>query len=196
MDVNLETDGWLKIANSALAAISANLLESINDGSLEASYISILLPAALDEVYASLPLDDISIYAELPKDGTYKSAVTGGKYLYSFSLPSKLACVREVFPNPEGTEWKRVRGAILSSAESIVVRYVKRPTTPNDMPYYARSLLVLLLASKLANSISHDTSLSTALKNEYSSMVSQCLVLREAPGNQESYREIESWVQE
>lgn len=195
MDINLETDGWLKIANSALAEISANLLQSINDGSLEASYISILLPSALDEVYATLPLDDISIFAELPKDGTFKSATTGEKFLYSFSLPNKLACVREVFPDPEGTEWRRVRGAILSNADSIVIRYVKRPTTPNDMPYYARTLLTTLLASRLASSISHDASLASSLKNEYSNMVSQCLVLREAPSNQESYRTVESWVE-
>ncbi len=194
MDVNLETDGWLNIANSALAEISANLLQSINDGSLEASYVSQLLPTALDELYAALPLDDISIYAELPKDGTYKSAVSGGQYSYSYVLPNKLAFVREVFPSPEGTDWKRVRGAILSSAESIVIRYVKKPTTPGDMPYYAKSLLTTLLASKLAGAISHDASLKTSLKSEYSNALSQCLVFREAPGKQESYRDTESWV--
>lgn len=195
MDVNLETDGWLKIANSALAEISANLLQSINDGSFEASYIAQLLPSALDEVYAALPLDDISIFADLPKDGAFKSATTGGIYSNSFSLPNKVACVREVFTTPSGTEWKRVRNAILSNAESVNIRYVKRPTTPNDMPYYAKSLLVVLLASKLAGPIAHDASLKTSLYNEYSNMISQYLVLREAPGNQESYRTVESWVE-
>ncbi len=194
MNVNLETDGWLNIANSALAEISANLLQSINDGSLEASYVSQLLPTALDELYASLPLDDISLYAELPKDGTYKSSTTGDRYLYSFTLPNKLAYVREVFTSPEDIEWKRVRGSILSSADSIVIRYVKKPTTPSDMPYYAKSLLTILLASKLAGAISHDASLKTSLKNEYSNALSQCIVFREAPSNQESYRETESWV--
>ncbi len=194
MDVNLETDGWLNIANGALAEISANLLQSINDGSMEASYISTLLPIALDEVYATLPLDDVSLYTELPKDGAYKSGITGDMYQYSFTLPNKIACVREVFPNPEGTEWRRVRGAILSNADSIVIRYVKRPTTPNDMPYYARSLLVTLLASKLAGTISHDASLKSTLKSEYTNLLSQCLALREAPGNQECYRDNTSWV--
>lgn len=194
MDVNLETDGWLNIANGALAEISANLLQSINDGSMEASYISNLLPIALDEVYATLPLDDISIYAELPKDGTYNSATTGGMYSYSFTLPNKLACIREVTTSPEDMEWKRVRGAILSNADGVCIRYVKRPTTPSDMPYYARALLITLLASKLAGTISHDASLKSSLKSEYTNMVSQYLVLREAPSNQESYRDTTSWA--
>ena len=196
MDVNLETDGWLNIANSALAEISANLLQSINDGSLEASYVAQLLPSALDEVYAALPLDDISLYAELPKDGSYKSAATGGLYQYSFALPNKLAYVREVYTSPEDAEWKRVRGSILSSADSVYIRYVKKPTTPGDMPYYARSLLTILLASKLAGAISHDASLKTSLKTEYSNLLSQYLLFREAPGSQESYRDTEAWTQE
>lgn len=194
MDINLESDGWLTIINGALSQISANLLQSVNDGSLEASYVATLLPISLDEVYATMPLDDISIFTALPKDGTYKPSSSGDKYLHSYILPPKLAYVREVFTSPIDAEWKRVRGAILSSAESVVIRYVKKPTEPKDMPYYAKSLLVTLLASKLAGAISHDVSLTTSLRNQYTNLVNQYLLLREAPSNQESYRDLDIWV--
>lgn len=192
MDVDLSTNSWMQIANAALAQISADILSTFNDGSLTATYVTTLLPTALDEVYGTLPLDDISLYANLARNGSYKPESSG--YTYSYIIPPKCAFVREVVVEPEGTDWKRVRGAILTNASAVRVRYVQKPSTPNDMPPYCRSLLITLLASKLAGALNHDASLSSTLLSQYQSQLSQFLVLREAPGAQPTYREVEAWV--
>lgn len=191
MDVNLKTSNWIQIANGALSLIMQPLLDTFNDGSITASTVATLLPLALDEVYGTLPLDDISLYALLPRDGNYKPETSG--YLYSYSLPDKLAYVREVVTEPADAEWKRVRGSILTDAEVVRVRYVQRPSKPSDMPPYCQTLLITLLASKLAGALSHDTSLATSLMNSYSTLLSQYLVLREAPGSQPTYRDTREW---
>lgn len=192
MDVDLSTNSWMKIANGALAQISADLLSTFNDGSLTATYVETLLPIALDEIYSTLPLDDISIYANLSRAGNYKSASSG--YQYSYTIPPKCAYVREVKTSPESADWKRVRGAILSDAESVIIRYVQKPSSPNDMPPYCQTLLITLLASKLAGALVHDASLSSTLLSQYQSQLSQYLVLREAPGAQPTYRDMEAWA--
>ena len=52
---------WLNIANAALSMVSSHLLQEMDDGSVESSYVETLLPTAVEDVYSTLDFYSLSI---------------------------------------------------------------------------------------------------------------------------------------
>ena len=192
-EIDFSNNSWLDIANGALAMISADLLQSLaGEGTDESKYIHVLMPKALEQVYSILPLDDISQWVQLTRSTGEMNAGSG--YKYSYDLPKRCATIREVKTTPDNADFQIVRNAVLSDAEGVNIRYISLPSTPADMPYYAKSLMITLLASMLAGPISHDASMVTALKNDYQSQLGNCLAFRKLTKHQDSYlRDGEEW---
>lgn len=183
---------WLDMANRSLAMVSSAMLSRMDEGSSESNYVSILLPQAVEEVYASLPLDDISLYAMLPK--TTNKAQAGSGYEYAYKLPASCASIREV--NADGESWQRIKGAILTSNPTVSIRYVPLPTGPDDIPYYARNLICVLLASRLAGPIAHNETLANLLRNQYDVLLSRAFTLSGQASNQEDYASSTPWAED
>lgn len=176
---------WLNIVNRALALISSSMLSKLDDGTEESNYAAVLLPQAVEEVYSSIPFDDIAVYARLPRlaDGSEK----GSQYSYSYKLPDLCASLREVILDDSAAEWQRINGAILTDSGSVSIRYVPLPTLPSDIPFYARALICVLLASRLAGPIAHNESLATVLRSQYEQQLSRAYTLAGKHHSQESY---------
>ncbi len=166
---------WLDIVNRSLAMISSSMLTKMDEGTSESNYVTVLLPQAVEEVYSSLPLDDISRYEELPRlaDGSQN----GSLFMYSYKVPSSCAYIRQVVLDGERERWQLIEGAILTDSESVSIRYIPLPSEPNDIPYYARALISVLLASRLAGPIAHNETLANLLRSQYESQLSRALTL-------------------
>lgn len=185
-DIDFSNNSWLDVANGALALISADLLQSLGgEGTIESKYIHVLMPKALEQVYSILPLDDISQWVQLTR--STGGANIGSSYSYAYDLPKRCATVREVKTEPENSEFQVVKNAVLSNAEAVNIRYISLPSTPEDMPYYAKSLMITLLASMLAGPISHDATMVSALKADYQSQLGNCLAFRKLTRHSDSY---------
>lgn len=181
---------WLDIANRALARISSAMLIRMDDGTLEANYVNILLPSALEAVYASLPFDDTARVTDLPavpSDGT-------SGYLFSYKLPEAATRINEVTTIPSDMDWQIVQGLLLTNATQVKIRYVSIPDAPSDMPFYARDLLVLKLASMLASPVSHNEALAASLASEYQSRLANSITFAAPSRNQGDYIQSSSYV--
>lgn len=182
---------WLDIANRALALVGTNtILTKMDEGTKESSYVSILLPYAIEAVYASLPFDDVSQTTQLAK-------VTDENYLgdsyNSFMTPTAMAKLREVITDPVDSPWQLLKGIIASPADSIVIRYVSMPNTPDEMPVYARNLVVLKLGSLLATPVGHNESLTQALESQFQNELSQALTFAPESRMQTPYGNNKWW---
>lgn len=185
-EIDFSNNSWLDVANGALALISADLLQSLGgEGTVESKYIHVLMPKALEQVYSILPLDDISQWVQLTRSTGGQQ--TGSGYAYSYDLPKRCATIREVKTDPEGYDFQVVRNAVLTDADGISIRYISLPSSPADMPFYAKSLLITLLASMLAGPISHDASMVATLKNDYQSQLGNCLAFRKLTRHSDTY---------
>lgn len=185
---------WLDIANRALAMVSSTMLVQMDEGTTESNYVNVLLPQAVEEVYASLPLDDISLSAELPRlaDGSQKGSI----YTYAYSLPASCASIREVVLDGTNDAWQRIRGAILTDSATVSIRYVPLPTSPSEIPYYARDLIVVLLASRLAGPIAHNETLASMFRSQYENLLGRAFSLSCQSGDQPSYAESTYWTED
>ena len=94
---------WLDLVNRSLAMISSSMLSKLDEGTSESNYAAVLLPQAVEEVYGSLPLDDISIYSQLPRLADNRQVGSG--YQYAYKLPASCASVREVITDGTYDEW-------------------------------------------------------------------------------------------
>lgn len=181
---------WLDISNRALARISSAMLAKMNEGTLEANYVNVLLPSALEAVYASLPFDDTTCVTDLPvvpSDGT-------SGYLFSYKLPESATRINEVITVPTGANWQIVQGLLLSNATQVKVRYVSIPNDPADMPFYARELVVLKLASMLASPVSHNEALASSLASEYQSQLANAITFAAPSRMQGGYMPTSSYA--
>lgn len=180
---------WLNIANAALSMVSSHLLQKMQDGSTEANYIETLLPTAVEDVYSTLDFYSLAITEEVPRlDGTHPI------YRYRYSLPENAAKILKVETLPPHMEWELSEGCICSDASHIVVKYVRLPETPENMPSYAKTLVIYCLAALLASPIAHDDNLSAALKNEYQNRLSTAISLTVAERYQED-RSTRFWTE-
>lgn len=180
--MNLNSKMWLDIINQALIMISSNTLQTVNDGSNNASITTAILPAVIEEVYSCMPLNDIAVFTELPQ----VAKQLGSPFLYSYKLPADCARVRNVYVNDN--KWQLTRDYINTDSESCNILYIQTPSSPESMPFYARSLVALLLASRIAIPIAHDQSLSNSLYNQYSSQLSKAITLSQSTHSQENYK--------
>ena len=171
---------WLNIANGALSMVSSRLLTRMDDGSVESNYATALLPAAVEDVYSVLDFYDIAVTEEIPRlEGTHPL------YQYRYARPENAAKILKITTVPDKMEWELSEGCICTDACRVIVKYVKLPASPEDMPPYARNLVRLRLASLLASPISHDDNLAVSLRNEYQTALSSALSLSVADRYQE-----------
>lgn len=184
---------WLDIANRALAMISSTMLAKMDEGTTEANFVTVLLPEAVEEVYASLPLDDVSTYAELPRLTDNSQAGSGFKFAYK--VPESCATIREVILDGTYIRWQRTGKAILTDSTGVSVRYVPLPSVPSDIPYYARTLVCVLLASRLAGPVAHNESLSAMYRNQYDTLLGRAITLSGQTREQESWTDTSFWTE-
>ena len=185
---------WLDLVNRSLAMISSSMLSKLDEGTSESNYAAVLLPQAVEEVYGSLPLDDISIYSQLPRLADNRQV--GSAYQYAYKLPASCASVREVITDGTYDEWQLVKGAILTNSSEVTVRYIPLPSTPDDIPFYARDLISLLLASRLAGPISHNEALANIMAGRHDTLYSKALTLSGQQQNQPDYANTSKWTED
>ena len=174
---------WLDVINQSLIMISADPLQDLDDGKQTASIVTSILPNVIEELYASLPLNDIAVYTELAR----VSKPAGSPYAYAYKLPDDCARIRKV--NVDGESWDITRDHINTNAASCKILYIQTPSSPESMPFYARSLASLLLASRIAVPITHDQNLSTSLYNQFSQNLSKAITLAQSTQSQKRYKE-------
>lgn len=179
---------WLDIINQALIMISADPLQDIDDGKQAASIAISILPNIIEELYASLPLNDIAVYTELAR----VSKPAGSPYSYAYKLPDDCARIRTV--NTDGASWEISRDHINTNASSCKILYIQTPSSPDSMPFYARNLAALLLASRIAIPITHDQNLSASLYNQYSTNLSKAITLAQSTRSQQRYKEAANYT--
>ena len=171
---------WLNIANAALSMVSSHLMQKMQDGSMEASYVETLLPVAVEDVYSTVDFYDLADTEEVPRLDEKHPL-----YAYRYARPVNAAKILKVTTIPENTQWELSEGCICTDACSVIVKYVKLPETPEDMPPYARTLVTFRLASLLASPIAHDDNLAATLKSEYQNQLSTTISLTVAERYQE-----------
>lgn len=186
--LNLNSKMWLDIINQALIMISADPLQDIDDGKQAASIAISILPNIIEELYASLPLNDIAVYTELAR----VSKPAGSPYSYAYKLPDDCARIRTV--NIDGASWEISRDHINTNASSCKILYIQTPSSPDSMPFYARNLAALLLASRIAIPITHDQNLSASLYNQYSTNLSKAITLAQSTRSQQRYKEAANYT--
>lgn len=186
--LNLNSKMWLDIINQALIMISADPLQDIDDGKQAASIAISILPNIIEELYASLPLNDIAVYTELAR----VSKPAGSPYSYAYKLPDDCARIRTV--NTDGESWEISRDHINTNASSCKILYIQTPSSPDSMPFYARNLAALLLASRIAIPITHDQNLSASLYNQYSTNLSKAITLAQSTRSQQRYKEAANYT--
>ena len=186
--LNLNSKMWLDIINQALIMISADPLQDIDDGKQAASIAISILPNIIEELYASLPLNDIAVYTELAR----VSKPAGSPFSYAYKLPDDCARIRTV--NTDGASWEISRDHINTNASSCKILYIQTPSSPDSMPFYARNLAALLLASRIAISITHDQNLSASLYNQYSTNLSKAITLAQSTRSQQRYKEAANYT--
>lgn len=184
---------WLDIANRALAMISGSMLSKMDQGTTEANYVTVLLPGVVEEVYASLPLDDISVYAELPR--LADKSQTGSGFKYAYKIPESCACVRDVVLDGAYGRWQRTGSAILSDSSKVSIRYVPLPSSPHDAPYYVRSLIAVLLASRLAGPVAHNEAMAAMYRNQFETLLGRAITLSGQSRDQESWSDTTFWTE-
>ena len=186
--LNLNSKMWLDIINQALIMISADPLQDIDDGKQAASIAISILPNIIEELYASLPLNDIAGYTELAR----VSKPAGSPYSYAYKLPDDCARIRTV--NTDSESWEISRDHINTNASSCKILYIQTPSSPDSMPFYARNLAALLLASRIAIPITHDQNLSASLYNQYSTNLSKAITLAQSTQSQQRYKEAANYT--
>ena len=163
---------WLNIANAALSMVSSHLLQEMNDGTMEASYVETLLPVAVQDVYSNLDFNSISITEEVPRlDKDHPI------YRYRYAEPVNAVKIIKIRTIPDDMPWELSEGCICTDACRVIVKYVRLPDTPENMPPYARKLVIYRLASLLASPVSHDDNLASMLRSEYQNELSTTISL-------------------
>ena len=171
---------WLNLANAALSMVSSHLLQKMQDGTTEANYIETLLPLAVEDVYSDLDFYDIAITEEAPRlDKTHP------RYCFCYARPRNAAKILRIWPIPKDMEWELSEGCIWTNACQVIVKYVKLPETPENMPPYAKKLVVYRLASLLASPVAHDDNLASMLESKYQSALANAITLSVAMRYQE-----------
>ena len=177
---------WLNIANAALSMVSSNLLTKLDEGTVEANYVNVQLPAAVDQVYSEVNFYDLAITEELPREDDKK---VHPLLSYCYKLPENYAKILSIRTLPCQVYWELSQGSVCTDAEHVVCQYVTLPTTPADMPPYARNLVTLKLAALLASPLSHDYSLAQTLESKYTQALSNALTFSTAGRFQEDHSE-------
>ncbi len=172
---------WLNIANAALSMVSSHLMQKMQDGSMEASYVETLLPVAVEDVYSTVDFYDLADTEEVPRLSS-----THPVYRYRYARPENAARIIKVSTIPEDMEWELSEGCICTDASRVIVKYVKLPETPDNMPSYAKSLVTYRLASLLASPVAHDDNLAAMLRSEYQTQLSNAISLASAGRYQEN----------
>lgn len=172
------TAEWLTIVNRALSLIGNPMLVKLDEGTDTASYCNVLLPIAVEAVYSSLQRPDLAKWAELPR----LQDVNSGEYSYAYKKPEAL--VRIIDTLPHDAQWHMGVDAIYSDSSPLSIFYVSLPKAPDDIPVYARELVVLKLAAQLAKPVAHDDSILATLESLYSSELSKAISLAPKYRNQ------------
>ena len=107
-------------------------MPKMNDGSMEAGYVETLLPTAVEDVYSTLSFYSLAVTEEIPRlDGSHPL------FQYRYALPDNSVKILRVTTIPENLAWEISDGCLCTDALRVVVKYVRLPETPENMPPYA-----------------------------------------------------------
>lgn len=178
---------WLTLVNRALAMIGGPMLVSFADGTDAANFSKPLLEEAIELTYSALQRPDLARYQQLPRI-TIKNT---GKYAYAYAKPVSIVRIIKVIP--EDAKWEMSADAILSDSESLTISYVTLPDKPEDIPVYARQVIVYKLAALLAMPVAHDQNLAVQMENQFSSELSRAISFAPVFKDQPDYAQ-EDWL--
>ncbi len=178
---------WLTLVNRALAMIGGPMLMSFADGTDAANYSKPLLEEAIELTYSALQRPDLARYQQLP----LISVKNKGTYLYSYAKPESLVRIIDVIP--EDAQWEMTADAILSNSDTLTISYITLPDKPDDIPVYARQIIVYKLASLLAKPVAHDENLAVQMENQFSTELSRAISFAPKFKNQPDYNK-DPWL--
>lgn len=160
---------WLTFVNRALAMIGGPMLVSFADGTDAANFSKPLLNEAIEQTYSALQRPDLARYQELPM----KTVKNTGSYAYAYAKPEAIVRIIDVIP--KDAQWEMTADAILSNSDRLTIGYITLPDKPDDVPVYARQIIVYKLAALLATPIAHDQNLAVQMENQFSSELSRAI---------------------
>ena len=178
---------WLTLVNRALAMIGSQMLVSFSDGTEAANFSKPLLDEAIELTYSALQRPDLARYQQLPM----VSVKNKGNYLYSYAKPESIVRIIDVIP--KDAEWEMTADAILSNSDTLTISYITLPDKSDDVPVYARQLIVYKLAALLAKPVAHDENLAVQMENLFSSELSRAISFAPKFRNQPDYGK-DSWL--
>ena len=160
---------WLTLVNRALSMLGVPMLVSFSEGTDAANYSKPLLNQAVELTYSALQRPDLSRYQQLPMI----SIKNTGPYAYAYAKPESIVRIMNVIP--EDAEWEMTADAVLSNSDSLTINYITLPDKPEDIPVYARQLVVYKLAALLAMPLTHNENLATQMENNFSTELSRAI---------------------
>lgn len=161
------------ICNMALGELRArSRIQSLGEASVEAEKCSLYYTTARDGVLEKFDWDFAEGYATLAQSGTPPS-----DWLYQYAVPGDMVTPREIIPSGgRGTTpvpFKLATNSagssrvLLCDQESVTLRYTRRVETPGVFSSAFIHALSLLLAAKMAVSLTGDQQLAESKMQAY-----------------------------
>lgn len=154
------------ICNSALAKIGAARITALEEGSKNASLCADLYERCRDDLLRAHNWNFATARAKLARRA--EAPVFG--YAHAYALPADwVRCVSAHDSESGGPERRyRVEGdSLLSDAEAVYLRYIRRVEDVNLMPADFREALACLLARELAVPIAQSNTLEEKLEARF-----------------------------
>ena len=153
------TSTWLSIANTALARINKQILQTLDDGSVPSMLCNQLIPYCVKMVlnqndwHSARKRTTLAPLLDPPAFG----------YAYQFSMPSDYVRLVSVLSD---LPWEREAGKILSDEEALSIIYIAYPESPSTLDPLIVDAISTLLAAELSLSITSDSTMTNLLYQE------------------------------
>lgn len=186
MNMNINRS-WLMVANNALARINSPILETLEQSDISAVLCKQLLPICIGEILEVRPWKSASKRIVLP--ALVDTPIFG--YENVFQLPSDFIRI-VTLPDLENDQWTREGDKILANIDVLKLIYVATPEESTGLNSFLISAITTRLASKLALSLTSDTSLSSSLYQESLASL-QIAITEEDAGKKDIMYKTWSW---
>lgn len=186
MNMNINRS-WLEIANNALSRINSPILETLEQADISAVLCKQLLPVCIGEILEIRPWK--SACKRIMLAALVDTPVFG--YDNAFQLPADFIRVAEI-PDLENDQWTREGDKILANTDVLKLIYVATPEESTGLNSFLISAITTRLASKLALSLTSDTSLSSSLYQESFASL-QMAITEEDAGKKDKMYKTYSW---
>ncbi len=131
------------IANNALMELGADRITSLDQGTEPARIVKHVFDQERDGLLEEHPWNFALGRAELP----LLSETPEYGYDYAFQLPSD--CLRILDMDDASADYRVEDGRLLCDLDQVKIRYIKKVTSPRDMPPTFRAALSARIAAKI-----------------------------------------------